>query len=143
MLLLQEFDIEIKDKKSVENSVVDHLSRIERKSEPMPIRDEFPDEQLLHIKASTPWFADIVNYVATSQFPPRASRPSKEKLQSDAKYYIWDDPYFWRLCSDKVIHRCILDAEINLVLQFCHSTPRGGHYGSTQSARKALDCGLY
>ncbi|RDY02636.1 Gag-Pol polyprotein, partial [Mucuna pruriens] len=109
----------------------------------MPIRDEFPDEQLLHIKASTPWFADICNYVATSQFPPEASRIYKEKLQSDAKYYIWDDPYLWRLCSDKVIRRCILDAEINSVLQFCHSAPGGGHYGSTRTARKVLDCGLY
>ncbi|RDY02911.1 Retrovirus-related Pol polyprotein, partial [Mucuna pruriens] len=54
MLLLQEFDIEIRDKKSTENSIVDHLSRIEKESEPMPIRDEFPDKQLLHIKASTP-----------------------------------------------------------------------------------------
>ncbi|RDX63184.1 hypothetical protein CR513_58417, partial [Mucuna pruriens] len=70
----------------------------------MPIRDEFPDEQLMHIKSATPWFVDIYNYVATYQFPSEASRPYKEKLQSDAKYYIWDDPYFWRLCSDKVIH---------------------------------------
>ncbi|RDY09140.1 hypothetical protein CR513_06538, partial [Mucuna pruriens] len=138
MLLLQEFDIEIRDKKGVENFIADHLSKIERESEPMPIRDEFPDEQLLHIKASTPWFADICNY-----FPPEASRPYKEKLQSDAKYYIWDDPYLWRLCSDKVIRRCIPDAEINSVLQFCNSTLRGGHYGSTRTARKVLDCGLY
>ncbi|RDX70001.1 Tf2-6, partial [Mucuna pruriens] len=50
MLLLQEFDIEIKDKKCAENSVVDHLSRIEKESKPMPIQDEFSDEQLLHIK---------------------------------------------------------------------------------------------
>ncbi|RDX98179.1 hypothetical protein CR513_18952, partial [Mucuna pruriens] len=47
MLLLQEFDIEIRDKKGAENSVADHLSRIERESDPMPIRDEFPNEQLL------------------------------------------------------------------------------------------------
>ncbi|RDX73606.1 hypothetical protein CR513_46760, partial [Mucuna pruriens] len=105
MLLLQEFDIEIKDKKGAENSVADHLSKIERGSEPMPIRDEFPDKQLLHIKPSTLWFVDICNYVAASQFPLEASRPYKEKLQSDAKYYIWDDPYLWRLCSDKVIRR--------------------------------------
>ncbi|RDX67970.1 hypothetical protein CR513_53098, partial [Mucuna pruriens] len=139
MLLLQEFDIEIRDKKGVENSVADHLSRIERESEPMPIRDEFPDEHLLHIKASTPWFADICNYVATSQFPPEASRLYKEKLQSDAKYYIWDDPTFGDYAATKIIP----GVEINSVLQFFHSTPRGGHYGSTQTARKVLDCGLY
>ncbi|RDY10502.1 Retrovirus-related Pol polyprotein from transposon 17.6, partial [Mucuna pruriens] len=142
MLLLQEFDLEIRDKKGAENSVVDHLSRIEKESEPLPIRDEFPDEQLLHIKSATPWFANICNYVATSQLPPDASLPYKEKLQSDAKYYIWDDPYRWRLCSDKVICRCIPEIEIISILQFCHSTPRG-HYGSTRTARKVLDCGLY
>ncbi|RDX67519.1 Retrovirus-related Pol polyprotein from transposon 17.6, partial [Mucuna pruriens] len=93
ILLLQEFNIEIRDKKDAENSIADHLSRIERKSEPMPIRDQFPDEQLLHINTPTPWFVDIYNFVAASQFPPEASRLYKEKLQSDAKYYIWDDPY--------------------------------------------------
>ncbi|RDX75487.1 Retrovirus-related Pol polyprotein from transposon 17.6, partial [Mucuna pruriens] len=44
MLLLQEFNIEIRDKKDAKNSVADHLSRIERESEPMPTRDEFLDE---------------------------------------------------------------------------------------------------
>ncbi|RDY09669.1 Retrovirus-related Pol polyprotein from transposon 17.6, partial [Mucuna pruriens] len=37
MLLLQEFYIEIRDNKGVENLVADHLSRIERESDPMPI----------------------------------------------------------------------------------------------------------
>ncbi|RDX84347.1 Retrovirus-related Pol polyprotein, partial [Mucuna pruriens] len=116
MLFLQEFNLEIRDKKGAENSVVDHLSRIEKESEPMPIQDEFPDEQLLHIKTATPWFADICNYVATSHFPPKVSRAYKDKIRSDAKYYIRDDPYLWRLCSDKVIRRCIPDTEINSVL---------------------------
>ncbi|RDX70515.1 putative mitochondrial protein, partial [Mucuna pruriens] len=38
---------------------------------------------------------------------------------------------------------CIPDTEINSVIQFCHSAPRGGHYGSIRTARKVLDCGLY
>ncbi|RDY06003.1 gag-pol, partial [Mucuna pruriens] len=79
-----------------------------------------------------PWF-----------FPPEASQLYKEKLKSDVKYYIWDDPYLWRLCNDQVIHKCISDIEINSVLQFCHAAFGGGHYGSTRTAQKVLDYGFY
>ncbi|RDY07271.1 pol, partial [Mucuna pruriens] len=106
----------------------------------MPIRDEFPDEQLLHITTPTPWFVDIYNFVAASHFQPEAYRLYKERPQNDAKYYIWDDPYLWRRCNDQVIRRCIPDTEINSVLQFCHIAPRGSHYGSTQMTKKVLDC---
>ena len=48
ILLLQEFDLEIRDKKSVENVVVDHLSRIPYSPcNELPINDDFPNEQLL------------------------------------------------------------------------------------------------
>ncbi|CAN6691927.1 unnamed protein product [Malus baccata var. baccata] len=50
MLLLQEFDIEIKDKKGSYNVVVDHLSMLVREEEGLPISETFPDEQLLSIK---------------------------------------------------------------------------------------------
>ncbi|XP_075504542.1 uncharacterized protein LOC142541980 [Primulina tabacum] len=49
ILLLQEFDLEIKDKKGVENVVADHLSRLELISNDcvdQAIDDWFPDEQL-------------------------------------------------------------------------------------------------
>ncbi|RDX63073.1 Retrovirus-related Pol polyprotein, partial [Mucuna pruriens] len=140
---LIQFNIEIRDKKSVENSVADHLSRIKRDEDLVPIRDQFPDEQLLHINTPTPWFANICNFVVASQFPAKASRLYKEKLQSDAKYYIWHDPYLQRLCSDQVIRRCILDTEINSVLQFCHVALGGSHYGFTWTARRVLDYGFY
>ncbi|CAN6685884.1 unnamed protein product [Malus baccata var. baccata] len=50
MLLLQEFDIEIKDKKGSDNLVVVHLSRLVSEEEILPISETFPDEQLLSIK---------------------------------------------------------------------------------------------
>ncbi|KAM2523470.1 hypothetical protein PS1_030287 [Malus domestica] len=55
MLLLQEFDIEIRDKKGVENVVADHLSRMVHE-EASPISETFPNEQLMSIQVSEPWF---------------------------------------------------------------------------------------
>ena len=91
----------------------------------------------------TPWFANIVNFLVASVFPPLASRAQIDKLKSDAKHYIWDDPYLWKLCSDQVIRRCIPNHEIDSVLQFCHSSAPGGHLGIQRTARKVLDCGFY
>ena len=48
VLHLQEFDLEIKDKKGSENSVADHLSRLHTTSSG-EICDTFPDEQLLAV----------------------------------------------------------------------------------------------
>ncbi|RDX86108.1 gag-pol, partial [Mucuna pruriens] len=69
-------------------------------------------------------------------FPPKASRLYKKKIKSDAKYYIWDDPYLWKCGSDQVIRRCIPDSEINSVLHFCHAAAGGGHHGSIRTAWK-------
>ena len=69
MLLLQEFDVEIRDKSGAENLVTDHLSRIENPFDPLPIRDDFSDKQLLQLHSSTPWFADLVNYLVARVFP--------------------------------------------------------------------------
>ena len=76
MLWLQEFDLEIRDRSRAQNLVTDHLSRIERSTDDVsPIRDDFPDESLLTLStSSSPWFANIVNYLAASIFPPLASR---------------------------------------------------------------------
>jgi len=52
VLLLQEFDLEIKDKVGLANVVVDHLSRLGHEATPreeLSIDDSFPDEQLFTI----------------------------------------------------------------------------------------------
>jgi hypothetical protein len=63
ILLLQEFDIEIWDKKGFKNVGANHLSRltIDYTENATPIYETFSDEQLMHIAHNlAPWFADIV-----------------------------------------------------------------------------------
>ncbi|KAM2638519.1 hypothetical protein EV1_022881 [Malus domestica] len=93
MLLLQEFDIEIRDKKGSENVVADHLSRMVHNEESLPIVETFPDEQLLSIKVSEPWYADLVNFLVSKQIPSTLTRHQRDKLRHDARFYVWDDPY--------------------------------------------------
>jgi len=71
MLLLQEFDLEIKDKKGSENHVADHLSRLtneEVTTRESEVLDEFPDEKLLVVQ-ERPWFADMANFKAAGIIP--------------------------------------------------------------------------
>ena len=71
VLLLQEYDLEIKDKKGTENLVADHLSRLEGARDEVHVNDGFPDEQLLAIEDTkqVPWFADYVNYLVAKVIP--------------------------------------------------------------------------
>ena len=76
VLLLQEFDLEIKDKNGSDNVLADHLSRLEmnaRKEKGNEIVENFPDEQLFLLSVQTPWYADIVNYLACGVMPPKFS----------------------------------------------------------------------
>nr|GFB40832.1 DNA-directed DNA polymerase [Tanacetum cinerariifolium] len=105
ILLLQEFNLKIRDKKGSENLVADHLSRVVIEEEPLSWNDEFPDEHLFAVQTTNPWYADLVNYLVTKTLPDDLSRAQQNKIKSDAKYYVWDDPYLWKHCSDQVIRR--------------------------------------
>ncbi|RDY05452.1 hypothetical protein CR513_10718, partial [Mucuna pruriens] len=88
MLLLQEFGIEIRDKRDVESLVADHLSIIKGRIDPLPIRDDFANEKLMQLDGITYWFVDNINYLVASILPPKASRSYKDKIKGDAKYYV-------------------------------------------------------
>ena len=133
-MLLQEFDLEIRDKKGTENVVADHLSRIlvAPSSEP-PINESFPDEQLMSL-STKPWFADIVNYLAIGKIPSHWTKQDKYKFFAQVKYFIWDDPYLFKQCPDQIIRRCIPDNEVMIFYLFVMIK----HVGVTSRLRKLL-----
>ncbi|GJW35698.1 reverse transcriptase domain-containing protein [Tanacetum coccineum] len=96
ILLLQEFDVIIRDKKGAENLAADHLSRLENPHQGDLMRKEitktFPLETLgmIHFcgDSSTPWFADIANYHAGNFVVKGMSSQQKKKFFKEVKHYF-------------------------------------------------------
>ncbi|XP_023927589.1 uncharacterized protein LOC112038992 [Quercus suber] len=141
--LLSEFDLEVKYKRGTKNRVVDHLSRLVHVEDELHLQETFPDEQLFSASVTLPWYANIVNYLVTNMLPLGFSKAQRDKIKSDAKYFVWDDLYLWKPCADHVIRRCIPENEIIFILTFCHSYARGCHFGAKRTVRKVLECGFY
>ncbi|KAI3678549.1 hypothetical protein L6452_37845 [Arctium lappa] len=140
VLLLQEFDLEIVDRKGVDNQVADHLSRLERPSEDIgDIIETFPDEKILMLQhQDSPWFADIANYLACGIKPAGYTSQMFKKFLHDTKMYLWDDPFLFKLGTDHILRRCVPDADVAAILQHCHQAPYGGHFGGQRTASKAF-----
>ena len=145
VLLLQEFDLEIKDKKGTENLVADHLSRLEGASDEVQVNDDFSDEQLLanEEKRVVPWFADYVNYLVAKVIPQEFIYQQKNRFFAHLKHYYWEEPILYRHCADQVIRRCVPEDEMNSILNHCHTLPCGGHFGGQRTPAKVLQSGFY
>ncbi|GJW06475.1 reverse transcriptase domain-containing protein [Tanacetum coccineum] len=151
ILLLQEFDVTIRDKKGAENLAADHLSRLENPHQDVlenkEITETFPLETLGMVTfrgdANTPWFADLANYHAGNFVLKGMSSQQKKKFFKDVKRYFWDDPYLFKICADQVIRRCVFSQEAHDILMACQEGPTGGHHGANYTAKKVFDAGFY
>ena len=139
VLLVQEFDIDIRDKKGMENVVANHLSRLEVQSQAdeVSINDYFLYEQLLAL-SMVPWYADLVNYLVSGIIPPSTSYHQKKKFLWDVKQYFWEEPLLYKHCADGMIRRCVPEEEIRDILDHCHSLECGGHFSTPKTVTKIL-----
>lgn len=102
VLLLQEFDLEIKDKKGTD---LDNSNEINLK--PKDINDIFPDEQLfVLITSEVLWFANIANHLAIGILPRDLSYQQRKRFFEKLKHYFWEDPFLFKVYADQVICRC-------------------------------------
>ena len=126
--------------------IADHLSRVEKptvEEKGRGIAENFPDEQLFQLSLQSPWYADIVNYLACGIMPPEFSYQQRKRLRSDSRYYIWDDPLLFKRGADLIIRRCVPEGEQSKILKECHSSPYGGHFAGDKTAHKILQSGFY
>nr|GEW38646.1 transposon Ty3-I Gag-Pol polyprotein [Tanacetum cinerariifolium] len=113
VLLLQEFNITVCDKKGAKNLATDHLSRLENPHQSVlnkkEINEPLPLETLNMVSfrgdSSTSWFANFANYHAGNFVVKGMSSQQKNKFFKDLKHYFWDDPFLFKICADQVIRR--------------------------------------
>ncbi|GJW37905.1 reverse transcriptase domain-containing protein [Tanacetum coccineum] len=103
ILLLQEFDVIIRDKKGAENLAADHLSRLENPHQGDLDKKEFNETFPLktigmisfHGDSSTPWFANIANYHAGNFVVKGMSSQQKKKFFKDYILVAVDYLFKW------------------------------------------------
>jgi hypothetical protein len=140
-LLLKEFDLEIREKKGVENSVADHLSCLQfKESAELPINDYMRDDTLLKVSTTDPWYANIINYIVASYIPLGVHT---KKIIRYSRLHLWDDPYLYWVCNDGLLRRGIPAFETWKIHEHCHSSPYGGHYGAFRTIAKVWQSGFY
>ncbi|RVW26113.1 Retrovirus-related Pol polyprotein from transposon 17.6 [Vitis vinifera] len=143
ILLLQEFDLQIRDKKGVENVVADHLSRsaIAHNSYVLPINDDFPEESLMLLEKA-PWYAHIANYLVTGEVPREWKVQDRKHFFAKIHAYYWEEPFLFKYCADQIIRKCVPEEEQQEILSHCHENACGGHFASQKTAMKVLQSGF-
>ncbi|GKC01991.1 reverse transcriptase domain-containing protein [Tanacetum coccineum] len=139
VLLLQGFDIEIKDKREAENLAANHLSRLENLDlgtfTEEEITDKFPDKHLMVLKTELnndePWYGDYVNYLVGKIMPPNWTPKKRRRFFSQVKNCFWDEPYTFKLCLDNIMRRCVAGNEIFEILAHCNSGPTRGYHSAS------------
>ncbi|RVX11441.1 Retrovirus-related Pol polyprotein from transposon 297 [Vitis vinifera] len=124
ILLLQEFDLQIRDKKGVENVVANHLSRlaIAHNSHVLPINDDFPEESLMLLEKA-PWYAHIANYLVTGEVPSEWKAQDRKHFFTKIHAYYWEEPFLFKYCADQIIRKCVPKEEQQGILSHCHEKP--------------------
>ena len=144
VLLLQEFNLQIKDKKGVENVVADHLSRltIAHDTHSAPINDEFPEESLMQLEKA-PWYAHIANFLTIGEIPAEWKGQDRKYFFAKIHSYYWEEPFLFKYCADQIIRKCVPEEEEQGILNHCHESACGGHFASQKTAMKVFQSGFY
>nr|GFA35542.1 reverse transcriptase domain-containing protein [Tanacetum cinerariifolium] len=120
ILLLQEFNVIIHDKKGAENLVADHLSRLENPHQSDLVKKEITETFLLETLGMATFRGDL----STSLFADIAN------------YHTWN-------FIVKGMSRCVHGQEVVDILTACHNESTGGHHGANYTAKKVFDSGFY
>lgn len=76
-----------------------------------------------------PWYVDIVNFLSKGIMHDKLTVQERKMLLHLCRFNHWDVPYLFRLGQDGLLRRCIPKEEQTGILQQCHDTESGVHFG--------------
>jgi hypothetical protein len=143
ILLLQEFDMEIRDKKGSDNVVADHLSRMHHGDDGMElIEDRMRYDNLYRILDRGGWMHDIISCLQKKPLN-HLDKNAKRSVIAEGRKFYWDAPYLYRCGDDGVLRRCVSQEKREEILRKCNSSEYGGHYGHFRTQAKVWASGFY
>ena len=121
LLLLQQFDLTVIDKRGKENVVSYFLSRLTLPTynEEM-VDDKIPYEHIFSISVLSPWISNIANYLVSWRFPSNLS--SKEKRNNLRKHSPFNQigGKLFIYGPDHILRRRVRKEQVFQILSTCH-----------------------
>ena len=71
-------------------------------------------------------------------FPLGLSYQQREKFFTDAKYFVWEEPFLYKLSGDGIYRRFLPEDELRSVLHYFHASTYGGHFGLDKKITRLL-----
>ena len=141
---MQQFDLTIVDKLGKEKVIADFLSRVNLPTgDEGMVDDQMQNENLFSILVLSPWFADIANYLVSTQFPPHLSSKEKSKIVRKSTPFTWIWGNLFKLGPDQILRRCVKEEEVFEILMTYHDEPCGGYFATKRTVFKILQAGYY
>eukprot|EP00253_Pinus_taeda_P028128 PITA_28128 len=135
----KQFDLTIVNKLGKQNVVADFLPRLDlHVGEEGTVDDQMPNEHLFSISVLSPWFADIANYLVSTQFPPHLSSKEKSRVVRKSTPFTWIRGNLFKHGPDQILRRCVREEEIFEILLTYQDGLCGGHFAAKRTVFKIL-----
>ena len=114
IVILQEFDLEFSKATSKKSLVFAELMcDIPYASMESELSDSFPDEFLLLISTTNPWYGYLLIYLQTQIFQPNLSCDDRRHIRHHAKHYLILNDTLYRHGIDTILRWCLIHEEAN------------------------------
>jgi hypothetical protein len=143
ILLFQEYDFEVIVKPGKLNSGPDHLSHILTGEDAGNLDDSLPDAHLFVVQMVDDYFTDIVQFLSTGVAPPNFTTAQKKQLVVKETDYHLIAGNLYKLGTDGILRRCVLEHERPMILSEAHEGVVGGHYAGKVMTQNILHIGLW